>query len=453
MESCRVLYFPIKDIACLLLLCLMCLSVNSARLLDEQPQVPVGTPVGSNVVGTPVGNLGQPSLGGTPVGNLGLGATTPSTTLPSPGGIEDDHVLTFFMHDILGGSNPTARAVTGAVNNPALNGQLPFAKPNGAVLSVGNGVPQSNGNSGLINNNNLPFLVGLGGATSPLLQNNGGGGGGNNFNGGFSFPSVNAGQLPSGVSIQQLMFGTMTVIDDELTEGHELNSGLIGKAQGFYVVSSEDGNSQTMAFTTMFQSGHYVDSLSFFGVHRTAVSESHLAIMGGTGKYVNAKGYANVKTLPGANQQQTDGVETLLQFTGFAAGGAESKRTLEEMARIKVHELRQKSKADLLTQLKDLKAELSLLRVAKVTGGAPNKLSKIKVVRLSIAQVLTVISQKQKAALREAYKKKKLLPLDLRPKKTRAIRRRLTKHQASLVTERQKKKEMYYPLRKYAIKV
>ena len=54
-----------------------------------------------------------------------------------------------------------------------------------------------------------------------------------------------------------------------------------------------------------------------------------------------------------------------------------------------------------------------------------------KVVRLSIAQVLTVISQKQKAALREAYKKKKLLPLDLRPKKTRAIRRRLTKHQVS----------------------
>ncbi|KAK7343271.1 hypothetical protein VNO77_11888 [Canavalia gladiata] len=123
------------------------------------------------------------------------------------------------------------------------------------------------------------------------------------------------------------------------------------------------------------------------------------------------------------------------------------------MARIKVHELRQKTKAELLNQLKDLKAELALLRVAKVTGGAPNKLSKIKVVRLSIAQVLTVISQKQKAALREAYKKKNLLPLDLRPKKTRAIRRRLTKHQVSLKTERQKKKETYFPMRKYAIKV
>ncbi|GLJ10284.1 hypothetical protein SUGI_0125450 [Cryptomeria japonica] len=123
------------------------------------------------------------------------------------------------------------------------------------------------------------------------------------------------------------------------------------------------------------------------------------------------------------------------------------------MARIKVHELRTKSKSDLQNQLKELKAELALLRVAKVTGGAPNKLSKIKVVRKSIAQVLTVISQTQKSALREAFKKKKYMPLDLRPKKTRAIRRRLTKHQASLKTEREKKKDMYFPMRNYAIKV
>ncbi|KAJ8434222.1 hypothetical protein Cgig2_029746 [Carnegiea gigantea] len=118
-------------------------------------------------------------------------------------------------------------------------------------------------------------------------------------------------------------------------------------------------------------------------------------------------------------------------------------------ARIKVHELRQKSKAELLNQLKDLKAELALLRVAK---NLTDLVGCCKVVRLGIAQVLTVISQKQKEALREAYKKKKYLPLDLRPKKTRAIRRQLTKHQASLKTERQKKKEMYYPMRKYAIK-
>ena len=42
-----------------------------------------------------------------------------------------------------------------------------------------------------------------------------------------------------------------------------------------------------------------------------------------------------------------------------------------------MHELREKTKTDLFSQLKELKAELALLRVAKVTGGAPNKLSKM----------------------------------------------------------------------------
>jgi large subunit ribosomal protein L35e len=48
-------------------------------------------------------------------------------------------------------------------------------------------------------------------------------------------------------------------------------------------------------------------------------------------------------------------------------------------------------------------------------------------VRKSIARVLTVINQKARRGTREYYKDKKYLPLDLRPKKTRAIRRRLTK--------------------------
>merc|ERR1712205_251801 len=102
------------------------------------------------------------------------------------------------------------------------------------------------------------------------------------------------------------------------------------------------------------------------------------------------------------------------------------------MAGFKVHELRTKSKGELLGQLKELKTELAALRVAKVTGGAPNKLSKIKVVRLSIAQVLTVIRQNQLKNLREAYAGKKYL--DLRPKKTRAIRRRLTASEAGAKT-------------------
>lgn len=48
-------------------------------------------------------------------------------------------------------------------------------------------------------------------------------------------------------------------------------------------------------------------------------------------------------------------------------------------------------------------------------------------VRKSIARVLTVMNQKARQNLRDFYKTKKYAPLDLRPKKTRAIRRRLTK--------------------------
>jgi large subunit ribosomal protein L35e len=56
-------------------------------------------------------------------------------------------------------------------------------------------------------------------------------------------------------------------------------------------------------------------------------------------------------------------------------------------ARIKVHELRGKNKAELQAQLKEFKSELSLLRVAKVTGGAPNKLSKMCVLDGSLTLV------------------------------------------------------------------
>jgi large subunit ribosomal protein L35e len=74
-------------------------------------------------------------------------------------------------------------------------------------------------------------------------------------------------------------------------------------------------------------------------------------------------------------------------------------------------------------------------------------------VRKSIARVLTVINANQRSQLRLFYKNKKYLPLDLRPRLTRALRRRLTKHEATLKTERQRKKEIHFPQRKYAVKV
>jgi large subunit ribosomal protein L35e len=73
-------------------------------------------------------------------------------------------------------------------------------------------------------------------------------------------------------------------------------------------------------------------------------------------------------------------------------------------------------------------------------------------VRKSVARVLTVINQTQKENLRKFYKGKKYKPKDLRFKKTRAIRRQLTKHEASIKTAKQLHKERAWPLRKFAVK-
>uniref|UniRef100_T1H1Y9 Large ribosomal subunit protein uL29 n=1 Tax=Megaselia scalaris TaxID=36166 RepID=T1H1Y9_MEGSC len=64
-----------------------------------------------------------------------------------------------------------------------------------------------------------------------------------------------------------------------------------------------------------------------------------------------------------------------------------------------------------------LSTELLSHRVAKVTGGAPSKLSKIPVVRKAIAR-------------------KKYKPLDLRRKKTSAMRKALSTKDANRKTRR-----------------
>merc|ERR1712224_346109 len=127
-------------------------------------------------------------------------------------------------------------------------------------------------------------------------------------------------------------------------------------------------------------------------------------------------------------------------------------QTSTNMAKVKAHELRGKKKEELLHQLNELKTELQQLNVAKVTGGAPSKLSKIKVVRKSIARVMTVVSHTQRDNLQKYYAAKKYKPLDLRTKKTRAMRRALTKNEAARKTLRQIKKDTHFSLRKYAVK-
>ena len=70
--------------------------------------------------------------------------------------------------------------------------------------------------------------------------------------------------------------------------------------------------------------------------------------------------------------------------------------------------------------------------------------------RKAIAKVLTVINEKRRNQAREDSKKKRI-PYDLRTKKTRAFRKRMTKNELSLRTLRQQKKENNFRQRKFAL--
>ncbi|XP_061372274.1 dirigent protein 24-like [Gastrolobium bilobum] len=298
-----------KATMCLFFLTTVFLIANSSRILDEvdptQPQV--------------IGNLPLPGAANPSVttGPFPTPQVGPATTLP----MAKEPSLSFFMHDILGGSHPSARVVAGIVANTDMTG-LPFSKLNNNLFPIAGGIPLVNPKlNGIITNNNLPNLVGLSGAqSSTVFQNRGTS---NVVTGGNNQPFVSAGNLPGGFTVQKLMFGSITVIDDQLTEGQELGSAVVGRAQGFYTASSLDGTSQSIVVTVLLHSGEHndndgvEDSISLFGVHRTASQQSEVAVIGGTGKYENARGYAALETLLKEDQHTTDGVDTILHFNVY----------------------------------------------------------------------------------------------------------------------------------------
>jgi large subunit ribosomal protein L35e len=142
---------------------------------------------------------------------------------------------------------------------------------------------------------------------------------------------------------------------------------------------------------------------------------------------------------------------------------------------ISAAEYRKKKNNELISDLKKLREELQKIRFNKQSGTAVSKLSKIKSLRKQIARVLTIIREntknevisklltKEKKEVKDGKEetitttiknlKMKHIPLDLRPKKTRAMRRRLTKFENKLVTLKQLKRKLNFPKRKFAVPV
>ncbi|GMM52935.1 ribosomal 60S subunit protein L35B [Starmerella bacillaris] len=118
------------------------------------------------------------------------------------------------------------------------------------------------------------------------------------------------------------------------------------------------------------------------------------------------------------------------------------------MSDIKIKDIRELSDEQLKTQLIDLKENLLQLRAKK----ANVRSGEIHRVRKNIARVLTVINLKARSEVLANTSNPRRLPKDIRPKLTRALRRKLSASDANRRTLKAQKKSAAFPHRKYALK-
>ena len=119
------------------------------------------------------------------------------------------------------------------------------------------------------------------------------------------------------------------------------------------------------------------------------------------------------------------------------------------MGHLKGHELREKSRNDLLEELASLEKKMFELKGQKAAG---SKLNEIKDARRDIARVKTILMEKQRAALKEKYTNKKYIPVDLRKHTEKALRTKLAAKYANKMTAAQIRRNKFLHPVKFALK-
>ncbi|XP_057857152.2 dirigent protein 10-like [Cryptomeria japonica] len=242
-------------------------------------------------------------------------------------GSSSPKTITFFMHHITGGPNPTANRGLGVAGFPIDTGNAISGLPNQFGNSInfngnGNGPLPLTIRSGAINNS--PFFGQL-----PISSTNGGVQGIGSLIPGLglnaptlglqnSFPNtniINGGLNPLGGS-SGIPLNNVVVIEDTLTEGPDLHSSaILGKGEGYYYhlpshAEEEDPNTILLAFTAKFEGSEYGgSSIEFSGKDNIALAQREVAVVGGSGVFHDAQGHALIQTV----SHTVD--ETLLKFT------------------------------------------------------------------------------------------------------------------------------------------
>ncbi|KAI3407247.1 Dirigent protein [Psidium guajava] len=121
----------------------------------------------------------------------------------------------------------------------------------------------------------------------------------------FYFHDIVSGRNPTAVRVAEAQmtnssatgFGAVVMIDDPLTEGPEMSSKEVGRAQGIYALASQKDASLLMVQNYVFTEGKYNGStLSVLGRNAVFSGVRELPIVGGSGLFRFARGYAKAKT-------------------------------------------------------------------------------------------------------------------------------------------------------------
>ncbi|KAH6777018.1 Disease resistance-responsive family protein [Perilla frutescens var. frutescens] len=124
----------------------------------------------------------------------------------------------------------------------------------------------------------------------------------------FYFHDIVSGQNPTAIQIAQAaqtntssnFFGGLWMVDDALTVGPDPSSKLIGRARGLYGSAGQTDLGLIMALSYVFTDGIYDgSSFSLLSFNPVMKSDREMAVVGGTGLFRLARGYAIANTYQG----------------------------------------------------------------------------------------------------------------------------------------------------------
>ncbi|KAL5707758.1 hypothetical protein ACHQM5_018620 [Ranunculus cassubicifolius] len=120
-------------------------------------------------------------------------------------------------------------------------------------------------------------------------------------------PAPNTTGVPSNTA-----FGALTLVDNPLTSGLDLNTTHVGRIQGLMASAGKDKIALYSAFNIAFTIGKYKGStISIHGRNNIKASVREFPIIGGSGRFRLATGYAELRTVlynPATN-------DALIQYT------------------------------------------------------------------------------------------------------------------------------------------